>query len=159
MATTATGSNAKKIFVGNLDFSVTESELKLLFESTAGPVEGVNIRRDRETKRPRGFAFITFVNAADAQTALDTMQNCIHRGRTLTIKPQIARGTKGNAGAGSRKKKVSVWGDKSQDGWFTPTAATSAETNTSSSGAQQTENGNTDATGEVKQPKASVPRP
>ena len=125
MATSS--ANEKKIFVGNLDFGATESDLKVFFECAVGPVEGINIRRDRITKQHRGFAFVTFASAADAKRALDTMQNVVHKGRTLTIKPQIARGGKSSGAAGrgkgkGRKKKPSLWGDKSSDGWFTPSA-------------------------------------
>ena len=116
----AASANDKKIFVGNLDFGVTENELKLLFEASVGPVEGVNIRRDRDTKRPKGFAFITFESPADAKRALDTMQSCIHRGRTLTIKPQIARGTQPEGGTRTQYKKPTLWGDKTNNGWYSP---------------------------------------
>lgn len=119
--------NEKKIFVGNLDFKVTEADLKMLFECSVGPVEGINIRRDRVTKQPRGFAFVTFHSAADAQRAIDTMHNVVHRGRTLTIKPQIARGsgsasssTSGAGGKHKKHKKPSLWGDKANGGWYTP---------------------------------------
>ena len=112
--------NAKKIFVGNLDFSVTTADIKALFEASAGPVEGVNIRKDRVTKQPKGFAFVTFVNADDAQRALDVMQNTVHRGRLLSIKPQIARGKS----KPKKKTKASLWGPKSQDGWYTPSSDT-----------------------------------
>ena len=122
--------NEKKIFVGNLDFKVTEADLKMLFECSVGPVEGINIRRDRVTKQPRGFAFVTFHSAADAQRAIDTMHNSVHRGRTLTIKPQIARGSgsasgsAGGAGGKNKKhKKPSLWGDKANGGWYTPSDA------------------------------------
>jgi len=113
--------NHKKIFVGNLDFGVTDTELATLFELQIGPVEGVNIRKDKATNRPRGFAFVTFQDPNDAQKAIDTMQNFVHKGRTLSIKPQIARGSKtGNSQGKKGGKKQSIFGSKKTGGWFMP---------------------------------------
>ncbi len=46
-----------KLYVGNLDFQTTEEDLALLF-SGAGEVRQVNVITDRETQRPKGFAFV-----------------------------------------------------------------------------------------------------
>eukprot|EP00750_Incisomonas_marina_P007695 INCI15029.1.p1 GENE.INCI15029.1~~INCI15029.1.p1 ORF type:complete len:742 (+),score=114.70 INCI15029.1:140-2365(+) len=84
--------NASKIFVGNLDFGVEESELRELF-APFGCVQGINIRKDRRTGRPRGFAFVTFDEPASAAAAIEAMHLKEHRGRPLTVKSQLARGT------------------------------------------------------------------
>jgi RNA recognition motif-containing protein len=59
---------SKNIYVGNLSFSSTEADLKDAFERH-GAVECVNVIMDRETGRPRGFAFVE--TAEDAIRALD----------------------------------------------------------------------------------------
>ena len=62
----------KKLYIGNLPFSATEAELREVFEQH-GTVESINVITDRETGRPRGFAFIEMDDSgADAaRTALD----------------------------------------------------------------------------------------
>src|SRR5688572_1577833 len=61
---------AQKLYVGNLPFSATEDELKSLF-GQYGDVRSVNIISDRETGRPRGFAFVEMENAEEAIRNLD----------------------------------------------------------------------------------------
>jgi len=58
----------KSIFVGNLNFSVTEDVLRSLFEAY-GPVERVNIVTERDTGQPRGIGFVDMTNDADASKA------------------------------------------------------------------------------------------
>ncbi len=63
-----------EVFVGNLDFSATEDELRRLFVSAGFSVEKASIVRDRATGQPRGFAFVEvqgFKEAAAAVTKLD----------------------------------------------------------------------------------------
>src|SRR5262245_40342647 len=55
--------DARKLFVGGLSDSVTEEDLRALFESTGLGVIDVNVPRDRESGRPRGFGFVTLVSA------------------------------------------------------------------------------------------------
>ena len=59
----------KNLYVGNLAFSTTEQELRALFE-VHGVVERVNIVTDKETGRPRGFAFVEMTNPAEAEKLL-----------------------------------------------------------------------------------------
>lgn len=58
-----------KLYVGNLSYQVTESELRTMF-SPAGDIESVAIPVDRTTNQPRGFAFVTMTNDTDAQKAI-----------------------------------------------------------------------------------------
>lgn len=60
---------SKKLYVGNLPFTTTEDELRTLFEQY-GSVDRVSVITDRETGRPRGFAFVEMaeVNSADSAT-------------------------------------------------------------------------------------------
>ena len=59
----------KNIFVGNLDFAATESAIRSLFEAH-GAVERVNLVTDRDTGRPRGFAFVEMTDSAAADKAI-----------------------------------------------------------------------------------------
>ena len=62
----------KNIFVGNLDFGATEDSVRTLFEPY-GAIERVNLVTDRDTGRPRGFAFVEMTNAAEADRAIDAL--------------------------------------------------------------------------------------
>lgn len=59
----------KNIYVGNLDYNVTEDELRAAFEPY-GKVDNVTIMRDRDTGQPRGFAFVEMANDEEAQKAI-----------------------------------------------------------------------------------------
>ena len=73
-----------KLYVGNLNFSTTEDELRELF-AQAGPVASVSMIMDRETGRPRGFAFIEMETAEGAQQAIEKLNNREFAQRTLTV--------------------------------------------------------------------------
>jgi len=89
---------AKKLYVGNLPFSVTEAELRELF-GRPGTVERVSVITDRETGRPRGFAFVEMdaKGADDAMRALDGNQL---GGRALRVSEAQERGDRGGRGGG-----------------------------------------------------------
>lgn len=78
------------IFVAKLDFGVTENELKSLFEQY-GNVLKVNIAIDRETSKPRGFAFVEMSDQADAQEAIRNLDNYSFNGRNCVVKEADAR--------------------------------------------------------------------
>ena len=69
---------SKKLYVGNLSFSTTEQELKETFEKH-GALASVKLVTDRETGRSRGFAFVEFEDAANAQGAQEALQNLAAR--------------------------------------------------------------------------------
>lgn len=73
-----------KIFVGNLNFQATEQELQD-FLSSYGAVQEVFMPKDRETGKPRGFAFVTFEDDAAAQEALRDLNGKEFSGRPLTV--------------------------------------------------------------------------
>jgi len=75
----------KKIYVGNLPFSVTLERFKELF-SPYGEIEDAIVMTNKFTGRSRGFGFITFVNEADAEKALAEMNNKKVEGRELKVK-------------------------------------------------------------------------
>src|SRR4249920_2401314 len=82
-----------RLFVGNLSYDATEAELRQHF-GTIGPVSYCYLPTDRETGRPRGFAFIEFADDALAQEAISRLNNQSFRGRPLAVKeaqPREAR--------------------------------------------------------------------
>ena len=76
---------ATKLYVGNLAFTTTESTLRALFESDGRRVEEVAIITDRETGRPRGFAFVQMGSPEDSRTAIEALNGREVEGRTLTV--------------------------------------------------------------------------
>src|SRR6185295_6257712 len=66
------GRNMKSLFVGNMSFQTTENDLRPLFEEL-GRVSKVQIVMDRETGRPRGFAFVEMPNDDEAIKAIKTL--------------------------------------------------------------------------------------
>jgi RNA recognition motif-containing protein len=107
----------KNIFVGNLDFSATESSVRSLFEPY-GNVDRVNIVTDRDTGRSRGFAFVEMSDAAQADQAIAALNGANLDGRNLNVnearpKPQGGGGGfKGGGGGGggfSRQRREPRW--------------------------------------------------
>jgi RNA recognition motif-containing protein len=86
----------KKLYVGNLPFTITESELRTLFERH-GTVESVSVITDRETGRSRGFAFVE-MDASSADAAMRALDGSDMGGRTLRVNEANERG--GGAGGG-----------------------------------------------------------
>ena len=73
----------KKLYVGNLAYTSTESEIRELFENH-GEVESVNVIMDRETGRARGFAFVE-MNDEGAQAAMEALNGFEFGGRALKV--------------------------------------------------------------------------
>jgi len=71
------------IYVGNLPFSATEQDVRVLFEAH-GTVESVKLINDRETGRPRGFGFVE-MREDDARTAIEAMNGREMAGRALRV--------------------------------------------------------------------------
>ena len=72
-----------KIYVGNLPFSATDSEVRELF-GQHGTVESVSLITDRDTGRPRGFGFVEMSNA-DASRAMQALNGTDFEGRALKV--------------------------------------------------------------------------
>jgi RNA recognition motif-containing protein len=99
-----------KLYVGNLPYEATESDLQTLFES-AGQVSTVNVIRDRATGQARGFAFVEMSDAESAQRAIRELDKHQYGGRSLTVneaKPMEPRGS-GGGGFGGRQRRESRW--------------------------------------------------
>ncbi len=75
---------SKKIYVGNLPFSSTQEELEALF-GNHGTVESVSVITDRETGRPRGFAFVEMESASDADDAIRALDGSNLGGRDIRV--------------------------------------------------------------------------
>lgn len=93
----------KKLYVGNLSYSVNSSELEQLFGSY-GTVESAQVITDRDTGHSKGFGFVEMSNDAEAQAAIQGLNGQEHSGRALTVneaKPREDRGGgRGGRGGG-----------------------------------------------------------
>jgi cold-inducible RNA-binding protein len=106
----------KNIFVGNLDFSATESSLRSVFEPY-GKVDRVNLVTDRDTGRSRGFAFVEMTDSNEADKAIAALNGVNLDGRTLNVnearpKPEGGRGgfSRGpQGGGGGRQRREPRW--------------------------------------------------
>ncbi len=74
----------KNLYVGNMEQTTTEQDLRTAFGSY-GPVEAVNIIMDRTTGAPRGFAFVEMTADKDAQEAILGLNGSLMAGRTITV--------------------------------------------------------------------------
>lgn len=83
-----------KIYVGNMPFGMDQDALKNMF-SKFGEVESVNIITDRETNRPRGFAFVEMVESNDARQAISALSGQEIEGRKLNVNEARPRGDRG----------------------------------------------------------------
>lgn len=90
----------KKLYVGNLSYNTTEDELRDAFGQDGRAVEEVAIVMDRETGRPRGFAFVTMASDKDAQAAISALDGQAVGGRTLRVNEAMERGGGGGGGGG-----------------------------------------------------------
>jgi len=93
------------IYVGNLSYEVTEEDLKESFE-VFGEVETINVIKDNYTGRSKGFGFVEMSNNADAQSAINGLNDKELKGRTVkvnTARPRTEnRSGRGGFGGGRR---------------------------------------------------------
>ena len=92
----------KKLYVGNLTYSVSDSALEQLF-SQFGTVQSAQVIQDRATGRSKGFGFVEMDTEAQAQAAIEGLHDQEHDGRRLTVneaKPREDRGGGGGYGGG-----------------------------------------------------------
>ena len=94
-----------RLYVGNLSFNTTELELREVF-SQCGTVAETKMVMDRETGRPRGFAFVEMGSEQEAKLAIDELNGRELGGRTLTVNEAQERsgggGSRGGGGGGGR---------------------------------------------------------
>ena len=95
----------KKLYVGNLPWSVNDQSLKEMFAQFGEITEAVIIS-DKYTGRSKGFGFVTFANEADAEKAIAEMANKDIEGRKIVVnvaRPREERDNRGGGGGGYRK--------------------------------------------------------
>lgn len=92
---------SKKIYVGNLPFSSTESDLRSLF-ARHGDVASVNVIMDRETGRARGFAFVEMEQEDSAREAIRSLDGTDLDGRSLRVNEAEDKPRGGGGGGGRR---------------------------------------------------------
>jgi cold-inducible RNA-binding protein len=101
----------KKIYVGNFSFSMTEQELRSMFEPY-GAIESATVATDRDTGRSRGFGFVAMTNDAEAEKAMAELNGKDSGGRALTVneaKPKTQRGGFGGNDRGPRQRREPRW--------------------------------------------------
>jgi RNA recognition motif-containing protein len=92
----------KKLYVGNLSYSVDSSELEQLF-GAHGQVVSAQIINDRDTGRSKGFGFVEMASDDEATAAITALNGQQHNGRALTVneaRPREDRGPRGGGGGG-----------------------------------------------------------
>lgn len=90
-----------KLYVGNMSFNTTEDSLRTAF-SQFGTLTDVYIANDRETGRPRGFAFVTFSSEEESKLATEKMNGSDLDGRQLTVNEARPKEEMGGGGGGGR---------------------------------------------------------
>jgi RNA recognition motif-containing protein len=92
----------RKLYVGNLPYSVTEDALVEKF-SAFGQVESAKLITDRDTGRSKGFGFVEMGSDSEAQAAIDGLDGVDYDGRPMKVneaKPQQKRSGGGGGGGG-----------------------------------------------------------
>jgi RNA recognition motif-containing protein len=96
----------KKLYVGNLSYSVTNASLEALF-SEYGAVRSAQVIQDRDTGRSKGFGFVEMEDDNAARAAIDALHDSQHDGRPLTVneaRPREDRGGGGGGGGGGGRR-------------------------------------------------------
>ena len=92
----------KRLYVGNLAYTMSDSDLQRLFE-THGTVTSAQVIMDRDTGRSKGFGFVEMAGDAEAQAAIGALNGTEIEGRTLTVneaRPKTEGGGGGYGGGG-----------------------------------------------------------
>jgi RNA recognition motif-containing protein len=92
----------RKLYVGNLSYGVTDSDLEQMF-AAHGTVQSAQVIMDRDTGRSKGFGFVEMGSDQEAQAAISAMNGKEFDGRALTVneaKPREDRGGGGRGGSG-----------------------------------------------------------
>jgi len=89
----------KNIYVGNLDFNVSEDELRQAF-AAYGQVDTVTILKDRDTGQPRGFGFVEMANDEEAEKAINGINGTQLGSRVLNVNEARPKVNKGGGGGG-----------------------------------------------------------
>ena len=94
-----------KLYIGNLSYRTTESDLRREFEKH-GTVDSVNVITDRESGRPKGFAFLEMNDRDEANAAINELNGVMLDDRTIVVneaRPKEQRGGGGGGGGGGKR--------------------------------------------------------
>jgi RNA recognition motif-containing protein len=91
----------KKLYVGNLDYSVTSADLQQLF-SQNGSVQSADVIMDKMSGRSKGFGFVEMATDEEAQAAIAALNGKDYSGRALTVNEAKPRPEGGGGGGGGR---------------------------------------------------------
>lgn len=99
-----------RLFVGNLPFSVTEGDLRTLFEPF-GEVQSAQIMTDRDTGKPRGFGFVEMLSE-QAEPAIAALNGKEFQGRSISVNEARPKMERGGGGGGFRPGGGGGFGEK-----------------------------------------------
>jgi RNA recognition motif-containing protein len=89
-----------RLYVGNVSYDTTEDTLRSVFSEDGRQVTDVHIVTDRDTGRPRGFAFVEMASAADASAAIEALDGQSVDGRPLRVNEAQERPQRRSGGGG-----------------------------------------------------------
>ena len=89
-----------KLYVGNLSYDSTEASLRAVFEADGRQTREVALIMDRETGKPRGFAFVQMASEADAKAAIAALDGKDLDGRALRVSEAQERPSQGRSSGG-----------------------------------------------------------
>jgi RNA recognition motif-containing protein len=99
-----------RLYVGNLSWNTTQDSLRALFQSDGRTVKEVDIVADRETGRPRGFAFVEMGSKTDADAAIRALDGKTLDGRAIKVSEAKERAPRpAGGGGGSRGRGGERW--------------------------------------------------
>lgn len=106
----------KNLFVGNLNYRTTDETLFEAF-GAIGNVESAKVITDRETGRSRGFGFVEMATEAEAQQAIEQLDNTELEGRAIRVSPANPRpDSRGGGGGGGYRDSGGYGGGRSRSG-------------------------------------------
>jgi len=91
----------KKLYVGNLPYTATDSDLQRMFEEH-GAVQSAQVVMDRDTGRSKGFGFVEMETGEAAQAAISALNGQDFAGRSLTVNEARPREERSGGGGGGR---------------------------------------------------------
>lgn len=103
-----------RLFVGNLSYQTGENDLQDYF-AQVGAVTSVNLMMDKVTGKSRGFAFVEYASAEDAQKAIEQYHNKDFQGRSITVnvaRPREERPRGDRFGGGERRERFGGGGER-----------------------------------------------
>jgi cold-inducible RNA-binding protein len=107
----------KRLYVGNLSFATTETDLREAFAATGHEVAEAKIVLDRDTGRPRGFAFVEMTTDEGAQHAIAELNGKDLQGRTIAVSEARERTGGGGGGGGGRSDRGGGFGGGRRQRW------------------------------------------